>query len=75
MKRNRRRTNYAIRTLLVWVVTGLVPAIVQAQNTSILNSPHNLSASGPGTVKASSEQEVCVFCHIPHNAAPGSRPL
>jgi predicted CXXCH cytochrome family protein len=31
---------------------------------------HNLSVSGPGTIKATSETEVCVFCHIPHNANP-----
>ncbi len=37
---------------------------------SVVNSPHNLSASGPGTIKAVSEQEVCIFCHTPHNATP-----
>lgn len=41
---------------------------------SILNTKHNLSTSGTGTVKAASEQEVCAFCHIPHNALPG-KPL
>ena len=41
---------------------------------TILNTKHNLSATGPGTIKATSEQEVCVFCHIPHNAQPG-KPL
>lgn len=41
---------------------------------TILNTKHNLSASGMGTIKATSEQEVCVFCHIPHNAQPG-KPL
>lgn len=35
---------------------------------------HNLSVSGPGTLKASSEEEICIFCHIPHNARP-SGPL
>ena len=43
---------------------------VFAQNTSIINSPHNLSASGPGAIRASSEQQVCIFCHTPHNASP-----
>ncbi len=41
---------------------------------TILNTKHNLSATGPGTIKATSEQEVCVFCHIPHNTQPG-KPL
>lgn len=36
----------------------------------ILTTKHNLSASGPGPIKASGETQVCVFCHIPHNAHP-----
>jgi predicted CXXCH cytochrome family protein len=29
-----------------------------------------LSASGPARIRASSEQEICIFCHTPHNASP-----
>jgi hypothetical protein len=36
---------------------------------------HNLSASGPGSVKSASESQVCVFCHTPHAATPGPTPL
>ncbi len=36
----------------------------------IANTKHNLSATGPGSIKATSEQEICVFCHFPHNADP-----
>lgn len=75
MKRNCRRANHGVRTLCVWAVAWLAMALVQAQSTTILNSPHNLSASGPGSVKATGEPEVCVFCHIPHNASPDCRPL
>ncbi|MDP3149585.1 MAG: cytochrome c3 family protein [Ignavibacteria bacterium] len=32
----------------------------------ILQSKHNLSITGPGTIKATGEQEVCKFCHLPH---------
>jgi hypothetical protein len=39
-------------------------AKVEAQ--SIVTSKHNLSVSGTGTVKASSETEICLFCHTPH---------
>jgi predicted CXXCH cytochrome family protein len=35
---------------------------------SILDSRHNLSVSGPGQIRASSESEVCIFCHTPHNS-------
>jgi hypothetical protein len=40
----------------------------------ILNTKHNLSTSGPGSIKGTSEKEVCAFCHIPHGAQPG-KPL
>ncbi len=43
-------------------------------NASIVDTKHNMSSSGPGTVKSATEGEVCVFCHIPHNAQPG-KPL
>lgn len=35
---------------------------------SVTDSKHNLSASGPGPVKATSEKQICVFCHTPHGA-------
>ena len=36
----------------------------------LATSKHNLSVSGPGTVKAASETQNCLFCHAPHNASP-----
>ncbi|MEW6428086.1 MAG: cytochrome c3 family protein [Thermodesulfobacteriota bacterium] len=35
-----------------------------------MNTPHNLSVTGPGEIRALSETRVCVFCHTPHNASP-----
>lgn len=35
---------------------------------SILDSKHNLSLSGPGAIKSTTEEQVCVFCHTPHQA-------
>src|SRR4051812_27176929 len=35
---------------------------------SIVNSKHNLSASGPASIRATSEQQVCIFCHSAHGA-------
>jgi predicted CXXCH cytochrome family protein len=60
------------RSNRVLVVTGLVgaAAICGGQSQSVIYTPHNLSASGPGAVRASGEDEVCVFCHTPHNSAP-----
>jgi predicted CXXCH cytochrome family protein len=37
---------------------------------SVVNSVHNLSVAGPGTIKATTETEVCIFCHTPHNSKP-----
>jgi predicted CXXCH cytochrome family protein len=45
-----------------------------AQPESIVGSPHDLSVGGPGPVRATFEDQVCIFCHTPHNASP-IRPL
>src|SRR4030067_1940126 len=36
----------------------------------VANTKHNLSVSGTGAIKATAETEICVFCHLPHNANP-----
>lgn len=36
---------------------------------AIATTVHNLSATGPGTVKAAGAGELCVFCHTPHSAS------
>ena len=35
---------------------------------SITITKHNLSVTGPGTIKSTTEAEICIFCHTPHNA-------
>ena len=43
--------------------------LVFAQSTSdVASTLHNLSVDGPGSVTATSETQVCVFCHTPHGA-------
>ncbi|MGD2083263.1 MAG: hypothetical protein PVF91_09865, partial [Chromatiales bacterium] len=40
-----------------------------AQRVSdVRNTKHNLSVTGPGPVRAVSQDRVCVFCHTPHGA-------
>ncbi|MCF6286415.1 MAG: hypothetical protein L3K26_14665, partial [Candidatus Hydrogenedentes bacterium] len=46
---------------ILWLIAGNA-------NPDIENTKHNLSVSGPGTVKGSSETEICLFCHSPHTA-------
>ncbi|MFQ5897600.1 MAG: cytochrome c3 family protein [Candidatus Methylomirabilia bacterium] len=43
-----------------------------AHAQGMLDSKHNLSVAGPGTIKAVEETRVCVFCHTPHNANPAA---
>ena len=58
--------------LAAWPVSG-------EKISDVRNTRHNLSASGPGTVKATTETQVCVFCHTPHagtqEADPAAPPL
>ena len=52
------------------VIAGAAASSAPAQMRSILDSKHNLSAYGPGSVRASNETEICIFCHTPHNSSP-----
>jgi hypothetical protein len=64
------------RLLAAATVLALAGVLLALQWTSagaakvadIAGTKHNLSASGPGTLKATSESQVCVFCHTPHAA-------
>ncbi len=56
---------------LLAVVAGLPQAPVAAQvPPDMIGTKHDLSISGPGPVRALTEDRICVFCHTPHNAAP-----
>jgi len=66
----------------IWLIAGAVacvlamPGSLLAERVSdVRNTKHNLSATGPGPVKAVSETQVCVFCHTPHHASSGVTPL
>lgn len=53
------------------LVTGsaLLLLVAGRAHGRILDTPHNLSATGPGTVKAPDVGAACVFCHTPHRAS------
>jgi predicted CXXCH cytochrome family protein len=59
----------ARRRILFLGLAGIAVSLrLEAQ---IATSKHNLSVSATaGTIKATVEQEICIFCHIPHKAAP-----
>lgn len=44
--------------------------IASSQTISVVSSPHDLSAGSVASVRAASEDQVCIFCHTPHNASP-----
>jgi predicted CXXCH cytochrome family protein len=56
--------------LSVWLLLFAAPLYAD----SVVNSVHNLSVTGPGTIKATTESDVCIFCHTVHRAN-GQTPL
>jgi len=43
-----------------------IPSLAEG---ALADTVHNLSVTGPGTVKASGVGELCIFCHTPHRAS------
>lgn len=60
-------------SLLILLLGSL--AVNAAPVADIANTKHNLSATGAGTVTATTEDQICVFCHTPHAATVGVSPL
>ncbi len=60
--------------LLAACVAALCLCMPPVTHAGIATTKHNLSASGPGSVRASGESQICIFCHAPHNSSP-SAPL
>jgi predicted CXXCH cytochrome family protein len=59
------------RTLIILLfIAGVFSAPGLEAKMSIVYTKHNLSWTGPGTIKALTEDRICVFCHAPHNANP-----
>lgn len=60
--------------LFALLVALLLVAPAVAQRLSVTESVHDLSPSGPGTVRAA-EGYACFFCHAPHNVLADKAPL
>lgn len=50
----------------IWLFAALV--FVGWAYADIATTKHNLSTSGPGPIKSTTESEICVYCHTPHKA-------
>lgn len=59
----------ATKLLLVLMYLVGSTQAVYAQD-SMATTSHNLTPTGPGTVKDTVASGLCVFCHTPHNANP-----
>ena len=63
----------AISIAILSVVAATLPAAAQVNlKSSIINSKHDFRAGSSAEVRSSSVNDACVFCHTPHNSAPGS---
>lgn len=63
------RTRWLAAGLLVAGVALGTSADLSAQ-VSIASTVHNLTPSGPGTVRGTQAAGLCVYCHTPHQANP-----
>lgn len=58
----------AVILLTLSCLAGVVPSVRAAGSMS--QTVHNLTPTGPGTVKETEPSGLCVFCHTPHDANP-----
>jgi predicted CXXCH cytochrome family protein len=63
----------AAGTLALALILAASPFVAVPTHAAVATTKHNLSASGPGARRASSETEICIFCHAPHNNAPSGQ--
>lgn len=59
------------RRLIPLVTAVMITLLTGHGNASdIAITKHNLSASSGNAIRAMTEDQICVFCHTPHNANP-----
>jgi hypothetical protein len=54
--------------LLLGVLVALAATAHAERVSDVRQTRHNLSGTGPGATRATTETQVCVFCHTPHGA-------
>jgi len=63
------RTHTRLIAILL-CIAGFFSGSSAGAKMSVVYTKHNLSNSGPGQIKALTEDRICVFCHTPHNSNP-----
>ena len=57
--------------LLTFICSLLIISLSDNSLAGIVNTKHNLSSTSAAAIKATDgEQEICIFCHTPHNSNP-----
>ncbi|NOT02041.1 MAG: hypothetical protein HOP29_15615 [Phycisphaerales bacterium] len=69
-----RRGHAVIGTSIAGICAWSIAVSTARAQDRVADTVHNLSAGGPGRIRAAGENQVCVFCHAPHNTR-GVRPL
>jgi len=64
------RPNRRALIFLALLLGALWPAAPARAQESVMDTVHNLSRSGPGALKSTTETDACGFCHVPHAAEP-----
>lgn len=64
------RKSLAFVAILGALALVISSAVAQTGGSNVSATKHNLTASGPGTVKTRVAAEACIFCHTPHAANP-----
>lgn len=69
-RRSRCHRRHVVVRLAGFIVFACCVSTVARADESVVNSKHDLSAQGPGPIRAIEENQICIFCHAPHNTAP-----
>jgi predicted CXXCH cytochrome family protein len=56
--------------IILFFVLFFIIFSFNVKSASIVDTEHNLSTSGQYTIKSSTENRTCIFCHTPHNSNP-----
>ncbi len=71
-----RDPRYNLNAISLWCVAivmagsfAMLPVHAQT-GTDVASTLHNLTSTGPGVVKTTSTDNVCRFCHTPHQTRP-----
>ena len=72
MNHRRNLAACAVAGILALTSAFVLPLLATAE-AAVSTTKHNLSSGGPGTRKAATETEICIFCHAPHNTSPSGQ--